>query len=76
VQQGDGMIIVHVLDGPSPRDALRGMSSNSIWLGQTQARLDIQMLGEAWPDKLIEVLTALAHRKTRTEPEVLATRSS
>ncbi len=60
VQQGEGMIVIHAGDGGSPRDVLAGMQSTALWLGQTQARLDLAVLGDHWPEKLLDVLSALA----------------
>jgi transcription-repair coupling factor (superfamily II helicase) len=65
VQQGEGMIVVHAGDGGSPRDVLAGMESSALWLGQTQARLDMAVLGDSWPEKLLDVLAALAVQAQR-----------
>jgi hypothetical protein len=62
VQQEDGMIVVHAGDGASPRQALAGMASDALWLGPTQVRLDLSELGEAWAEKLLDVLSALVQR--------------
>ncbi len=60
VQQEEGMLVVHAPEGASPRAALAGRESTSLWLGQTQARLDLAALGEDWPELLLDVLRDLA----------------
>jgi hypothetical protein len=75
VQHRDGLIVVQVSGGPSPREVLKGIESDTLWLGQTQARIDIHTPGGAWIEKLRDVLVALGRSNGVAEPETAATRS-
>jgi transcription-repair coupling factor (superfamily II helicase) len=62
VQQEDGLLVVHTTGDPPPRDRLRGTSIKGVSVGATQARLDLAVLDDQWPEVLLDVLGRLARQ--------------
>jgi transcription-repair coupling factor (superfamily II helicase) len=62
VQQEDGLLVVHTTGDPPPRDRLRGTSIKGVSVGATQARLDLAVLDDQWPEVLLDVLGRLVRQ--------------
>ncbi len=69
VQQEDRELAIYVSEGPAPRDRLRHLELQGMRAGPAQARLDLEALGEGWPEALLDVMTALAKSAAGTTVE-------
>ncbi len=60
VQQENETLVVQATEGVAPRDRLRHLQMEWLWVGPTQARLNLTALAEGWPEALLDVLGVLA----------------
>ena len=60
VQQVDSVLVIQTRGAVPARDRLRDSKIKGLTAGPAQARLDLEALDDAWPEALLDVLTALA----------------
>ena len=60
IQQADDILIIQTRGDVPPRDRLRHVEIDGLSAGPAQARLDLRVIDEGWPEALIDVLTELA----------------
>ena len=65
IQQADDNLIIQTRgEAPPPRDRLRHVEIDGLSAGPAQARLDLRVLDERWPEALLDVLSVLAEHET------------
>ena len=60
IQQADNTLVIQTRGEVPPRDRLRHVEIDGLSAGPAQARLDLQVIDERWPEVLLDVLSVLA----------------
>ena len=68
IQQVGHELVVQTSGGVPPRERLQRLSLKGLRAGPAQARLDLEALGEAWPEALLDVVTTLAETSAPAAP--------
>ena len=68
IQQVGHELIVQTSGGGPPRERLQRLSLKGLRAGPAQARLDLEELGDAWPEALLDVVTMLAETSIPAAP--------
>ncbi|MCH8025349.1 MAG: transcription-repair coupling factor [Chloroflexi bacterium] len=70
IQQVGHELVVQTGGGAPPRERLQRLSPSikGLRAGPAQARLDLEELGEAWPEALLDVVTTLAETSISAAP--------
>ncbi len=70
IQQVGHELVVQTGGGDPPRERLQrlSLSIKGLRAGPAQARLDLEELGEAWPEALLDVVTTLAETSVAAAP--------
>lgn len=64
IQQAEDILIIQTRGEVPPRDRLRHVEIDGLSAGHAQARLDLKVLDDGWPEVLIDVLSVLAEHET------------